>query len=139
MYNVGATSSTLVQHCTNVIQMFYVYCVTFTRHRSNVFDVGPTLYKCYRNVFCLLYDIYATSARRLRRWSNIVQMFFMYWGTYLCMQVGMTPVLSSQQLSAPCSCCHGDISDVCGDKVKLFTSRHLVGEGHSRHYYLLAY
>ena len=22
--------------------------------RPNVFDVGPTLYKCYTNVFCLL-------------------------------------------------------------------------------------
>ena len=26
MYNVGPTSSPLVQHCTNVIQMFCVYC-----------------------------------------------------------------------------------------------------------------
>ena len=27
---------------------------TFIQHRPNVFDVGPTLYKCYTNVVCLL-------------------------------------------------------------------------------------
>ena len=26
-------------------------CVTFVQCRSNVFDVGPTLYKCYTNVW----------------------------------------------------------------------------------------
>ena len=29
-------------------------CITFVRRRPNVFDVGPTLYKCYTNVLCLL-------------------------------------------------------------------------------------
>ena len=29
-------------------------CMTFIQHRPNVFDVGPTLYKCYTNVYkCL--------------------------------------------------------------------------------------
>ena len=27
---------------------------TFIKRRSNVFDVGPTLHKCYTNVLCLL-------------------------------------------------------------------------------------
>ena len=38
MYNVGPTSSTLVQHCTNVIQMFCVYwviCVTSWNRMHN--------------------------------------------------------------------------------------------------------
>ena len=29
-------------------------CTTFVQRRPNVFDVGPTLYKCYTNVLCLL-------------------------------------------------------------------------------------
>ena len=28
--------------------------ITFVQRRPNGFDVGPTLYKCYPNVFCLL-------------------------------------------------------------------------------------
>ena len=28
LYNVGPTSSTLVQHCANIIQMSCVYCVS---------------------------------------------------------------------------------------------------------------
>ena len=29
-------------------------CMTFVQRRPNVFDVGPTLYKCHTNVSCLL-------------------------------------------------------------------------------------
>ena len=29
-------------------------CIIFVQRRPNVFDVGPTLYKCYTNVLCLL-------------------------------------------------------------------------------------
>ena len=29
-------------------------CITFAQRRPNVFDVGPTLYKSYTNVLCLL-------------------------------------------------------------------------------------
>ena len=29
-------------------------CITFVQRRPNVFDVGPTLYKYYTNVLCLL-------------------------------------------------------------------------------------
>ena len=29
-------------------------CITLVQRRPNVFDVGPTLYKCYTNVLCLL-------------------------------------------------------------------------------------
>ena len=29
-------------------------CITFIQCRTNVEDVGPTLYKCYANVLCLL-------------------------------------------------------------------------------------
>ena len=29
-------------------------CITFIQRRPNVFDVGPTLYKCYTDILCLL-------------------------------------------------------------------------------------
>ena len=29
-------------------------CMTFVQSQPNVFDVGPTLHKCYTNVLCLL-------------------------------------------------------------------------------------
>ena len=29
-------------------------CITFVQRLTNVFDVGPTLYKCYTNILCLL-------------------------------------------------------------------------------------
>ena len=29
-------------------------CIAFVQRRPSVFDVGPTLYKCYTNVSCLL-------------------------------------------------------------------------------------
>ena len=29
-------------------------CITFVQRRPNIFDVGPTLYKCYTNASCLL-------------------------------------------------------------------------------------
>ena len=29
-------------------------CITFIQRRPDVFDVEPTLYKCYTNVLCLL-------------------------------------------------------------------------------------
>ena len=35
-------------------QQTQTICRTFVQRRPNVFDVGPTLYKCYTNVLCLL-------------------------------------------------------------------------------------
>ena len=29
-------------------------CIAFVQRRPNVFNVGPTLYKCYTNVLCFL-------------------------------------------------------------------------------------
>ena len=29
-------------------------CITFIRRQPHVFDVGPTLYKCYADVLCFL-------------------------------------------------------------------------------------
>ena len=34
-------------------QQAQIICITFVQRRLNVFDVGPTLYKCYANVLCL--------------------------------------------------------------------------------------
>ena len=33
-------------------------CITSIQRRSNGFDAGPTLCKCYTNVLCLLADYY---------------------------------------------------------------------------------
>ena len=30
-------------------------CITFVQRRPNVFDVGPTLYNCFTNVFSCVY------------------------------------------------------------------------------------
>ena len=35
-------------------------CITFVQRRPNVFDVSPTLYKCYTNVFRLLGMLFHT-------------------------------------------------------------------------------
>ena len=35
-------------------------CMTFVRCRTNVFDVGPTLYKCHTNVLCLMGSVSLT-------------------------------------------------------------------------------
>ena len=37
-----------------VTQQTQNICITFIQRRPNVFDVGPTLHKCYTNVLCLL-------------------------------------------------------------------------------------
>ena len=29
-------------------------CIQFVQRRPRVFDVGPTMYKCYTNILCLL-------------------------------------------------------------------------------------
>ena len=38
-------------------------CITFVQPRPNVLDVGPTLYKCYTNILCLLWSCYHNSKR----------------------------------------------------------------------------
>ena len=48
-------------------------CITFAQHWSNVSDVGPTLYKSYTNVLCLL-GIY----RNLRKSASLI----IFSGTY---------------------------------------------------------
>ena len=47
------TNCTLV-HCTNVLCLLVYILITFVQRRPNVFDIGPTLYKCYKNVLCSL-------------------------------------------------------------------------------------
>ena len=39
-------------------QLAHNICITFIQRWTNVFDVGPTLYKCYTNVSCLLGSYY---------------------------------------------------------------------------------
>ena len=74
LYNVGPTSSTLVQHCTNVIQMF---CVCWPAHLcpgvqqtqdvestlvyrwSTVYDAEPTLNQHWSNA-CVCWVMYCS-------------------------------------------------------------------------------
>ena len=39
-------------------QLPQTICITFVQRRPNVFDVSPSLYKCYTNVLCLLGEPY---------------------------------------------------------------------------------
>ena len=49
-----------------VTQLTQNICITFIQHRPNVFDFGPTLYKCYTNVLCLLSTCRHTIAYRVQ-------------------------------------------------------------------------
>ena len=48
------TITTITTPPTHPSQQIQNICITFIRCRINVEDVGPTLYKCYTNVLCLL-------------------------------------------------------------------------------------
>ena len=43
-----------VEYFEHISQQTQNICITFIQRRPNVFDVGPTLYKCYTNLLCLL-------------------------------------------------------------------------------------
>ena len=43
-----------ISRCLGLPQQTQNICITFVQPRPNVFDVGPTLYKNYKNVLCLL-------------------------------------------------------------------------------------
>ena len=47
LYSVYTIHWRGTQHTQNI-------CITCMQRRPNVFDVGPTLYKCYINILCLL-------------------------------------------------------------------------------------
>ena len=47
-----ADQSPFIQWC--IAQLAQNIFITFVQRRPNVFDVGPTLCKCYKNVLCLL-------------------------------------------------------------------------------------
>ena len=51
-------------------------CITFRQRRPNVFDVGPTLYKCYTNVLCLLVSL-SSYCRATYGYLHLWQPFFM--------------------------------------------------------------
>ena len=50
--NAGPASEALEHHGIIESQQTQNICITFIQRRTNVFDVGPTLYKCYTNVLC---------------------------------------------------------------------------------------
>ena len=39
---------------TGATQQAQNICITFVQHRPNIFNAGPTLYKSYTNVLCVL-------------------------------------------------------------------------------------
>ena len=50
------SNGVLQQYIESVTQQKQNICITFIQRRPNVFDVGPTLYKCYTNI-CVCWDI----------------------------------------------------------------------------------
>ena len=55
----------------NASQQAQHICIKFVQRRPNVFDVGPTLYKCYTNVFvfagCVIFHV---STRKVKSGGN---------------------------------------------------------------------
>ena len=49
---------------TMVTQQTQNICITFVQRQPNVFDVGPTLYKCYTNILCLLGNAHPYTSNR---------------------------------------------------------------------------
>ena len=46
-------------------------CITFIQRRPSVFDVGPTLCKCYTNVLCLWVAMSSSSLHSYHNWSRV--------------------------------------------------------------------
>ena len=66
------------------------HCIIFVQRRPNVFDVGPTLYKCYTNVSCLLGRVHARMRWRcmgLICKNGVMFQLNLYWGTIECLPV----------------------------------------------------
>ena len=61
----------IVTHGRFATQQTLNICITFIQRRPNVFDVGPALYKCHTNVFCLLgshvYAVLALLFKQIRK------------------------------------------------------------------------
>ena len=45
------------------VQQTQSICITFVQRRPNVFDVGPTLYKYYKNILCFLGAIFCKAKK----------------------------------------------------------------------------
>ena len=54
MLSLGLANLFETTNLLSLIQQTQNISITFAQRRLNVFDVGPTLYKCYTNVLCLL-------------------------------------------------------------------------------------
>ena len=52
--NIDSTTCVAFVVCSPYTQQTQSICITFVQRRPNVFDVGPTLYKCHTNVLFLL-------------------------------------------------------------------------------------
>ena len=47
------------------------FCIAFVQRRPNVFAIGPTLYKCYTNVLCLLSKVQLSISACLHYWERV--------------------------------------------------------------------
>ena len=61
-----------------VAQQTQNFFITFVQRRPNAFDSGPTLYKCYKNVLCLLgvmvtLIVYPERSTQLQLWFLLPQ------------------------------------------------------------------
>ena len=74
---------------SSIVSMYNI-CITFIQCRTNVFAVGPTLYKCYTNVLCFLvpcpsqcsYNVGPTVLTLVQHCTNVVQMFCVCWDVF---------------------------------------------------------
>ena len=92
LYNVGPTSSTLVQHCTNVIHMFCVCRIIQHVAVQSLWSPASTAFSAlpikalllfvmgyHRSIPAItkhLYNICTMSDQRRRRWADVVQMLY---------------------------------------------------------------
>ena len=84
----------------HVVQQVTI-CITFMQRRSNVFDAGPALHKCYRNVWCLLSNDWCDTQKT----RDIHSILFQCWPTVS----DAGPTLKQHWVNVPCLLGSSDI------------------------------
>ena len=78
-------------------------CITFVQLWPNVLDVGPTLYKCYTNVLCLL-------------WSHCFILVLVYISLFhpcACIYLTVSSLCLCISLFYPCACIYLTVPSLC--------------------------
>ena len=90
------TFSAITQHAQNI-------CITFIQRQLNVFDVGPTLYKCYTNVCACWVTLIFFSRPKKKTW-NWRKTFFRVIMLRLCVSLPYLGTWSSEKCSNNAGC-----------------------------------